>query len=149
MTIFDYYSCTRITGDEANAAIAAEDFPVEDLREDDIDKNLNRYEAAMARYMQEKMALLNSRWNVTKTYEAKDKKLRQDILVRVTNLSSPKYGTVGRLISAITTQRWKVLFRKDGVDVDEEVYIENDFRNGSTGTFFIYKTLCIFHDRNN
>ena len=125
-------------GDEANENIAAEDFSGEALREGDIDRNTNRYEASMRRYMEGKKALLDAKWSVTKTYEAKDKNLRGGILIRVTGVSNPFYGRVGRLISAITTQRWNVLFRKDGSDVDTEEYNADDFKDGATGTFIYF-----------
>ena len=125
-------------GDEANENIGAEDFSGEELRECDIDRNTNRYEAAIMRYIEGRKALLDEKWKVTKTCEVKDKKLRGGILIKVTSTPSTSnalyerlYGRIGRLISAITTQRWNILFRKDGVDVDTEEYIADDFKDGA------------------
>ena len=81
----------------------------------------SKHKAAKAKYEAEKQALLDRKWSVTIKGEMKgDKKLRPGILVKVTDENSDLFSRVGRLISQVSQQKWEILFRVDGEDIDDE-----------------------------
>ena len=107
----------------------------------------SKHKAAKAKYEAEKQALLDRKWSVTIEEEMKgDKKLRPGILVKVTDENSDLFSRVGRLISQVSQQKWEILFRVDGEDIDDERFVEEEFEDGRKGEFyFVFITILYFN----
>lgn len=111
--------------------LQGEDFDSEAMNRAEMESTA-RYNASRARYESEKKKLLDDKWNVTVESQPKKngpKNLEANLLVRVKVSSCQFYkrGQVGRLVSQVSAQRWGVLFRVDGEDIEDEVYSEDDF----------------------